>query len=187
MVGTRADGTVIRRPVDEIVRFESDRGHWAVKIIIPRKHVDAFGAERLALAIDGRVALAPQPLHGDPTPQTDTYIDAAVAAFVNSPDSVIGHDVDNMAAAHILNEMINTLPHVELDEDKPAGDLWRKTFGSDALDRPGMQKAAAYFQQCGHELLKIERKTVRRCLELGHDNFATTMNRRFWDASKPGV
>jgi len=83
--------------------------------------------------------------------------------------------------------MINTLPHVALDEDKPAEDLWRKTFGSDALDRPGMQKAAAYFQQCGHELLKVERKTVRRCLELGHDNFATTVNRRFWDASKPGV
>ena len=122
MVGTRADGTVIRRPVDEIVRFESDRGHWAVKIIIPRKHVEAFGAERMALAIDGRVALAPQPLPGYPTPQTDTDIDAAVTAFINSPDSVIGHD-----------------------EDKPAGDLWRKTFGSDALDRPVMQKAAAYF------------------------------------------
>lgn len=158
-----------------------------MKIIIPRKHVDAFGAERMALAIDGRVALAPQPLHGDPTHQTDTDIDAAVTAFVNSPDSVIGHDADNMAAAHILNEMINTLPHVALDEDKPAEDLWRKTFGSDALDRPGMQKAAAYFQQCGHELLKVERKTVRRCLELGHDNFATTVNRRFWDASKPSV
>ena len=84
-----------------------------------------------------------------------------MTAFVNSPDSVIGHDADNMAAAHILNEMIDILPHVALDEDKPAGDLWRKTFGSDALDRPGMQKAAVYFQQCGHALLKVERKAAR--------------------------
>ena len=74
-----------------------------MKIIIPRKHVDAFGAERMALVIDGRVALAPQPLPGDLTPQTDTDIDVAVTAFVNSPDLAIRHDADNMAAAHILN------------------------------------------------------------------------------------
>lgn len=187
LVGTRADGTAISRPIDDIARFEADRGHWAVKITIPRHHVESFGVERSALSIDGRVALAPMPTPGDPTPQTDADIEAAVTAFAKSPDSVIGAGADNMAAAHILNEMINALPHVALDKGKPAGDLWRKTFGSEALDRPGMKKAAAYYRQCGHELLQVDRKTVRRCLELGHDNFATTVNRRYWDANKPGV
>jgi hypothetical protein len=110
-----------------------------------------------------------------------------VTAFETSSDAIVGADAEDMAAAHVLNKMINALPHVTLDKNKPAGDLWQKVFGAKALDEPGMKRAAAYYRRCGHELLIVDQPTVRRCLELGHDGFLTTINRRYWDANKPGV
>ena len=175
-VGSRADGSVTERSIGDIAHIESDRGSWAVKISIPESMVQALGVSQAALNIEGRVALAPVPVPGDPNPQTAEEIGTAVAAFVNSSESVIGGDATDMAAAHVT-----------LDKSKPAGDLWRKVFGSDTAVGPGMKRAAAYYSRCGHELLFVDRPTVRRCLELGHDEFLTTINKRYWDANKPGV
>ena len=187
VAGTGADGRVAEMAIGDIAHIESDRGSWAVKISIPEEKLQAIALSQAALAIEGRVALAPIPVPDDRNPQTAEEINTIVAAFVNSPESVIDETATDMAAAHVLNEMINALPHVTLDESKPAGDLWRKVFGSNTQSQPGMRQAAAYYRLCGHELLMVDRATVRRCLELGHDNFVTTVNRRYWDSNKPGV
>ena len=187
LVGTRADGSVAELPIGDIAHIESARGSWAVKISIPEETVRALGVSKAALAIEGRVALAPVPVQGDPEPQTTVEIGAAVAAFARSSETVVGGVAVDMAAASVLNEMINALPHVTLDSSKPAGDLWRKTFGSNALDKPGMQQASVFYRLCGHRLLLVESGTVRRCPELGHDGFVTTVNQRYWDENKPGV
>jgi len=187
LTGTGPNGTVIKLPIGERIHFESDRGSWSVKISIPAAAVAALGVSDPALAIDGRVALSPVPISNDLNPQTETDIDVAVATFEASSGAVLVTAAEDMAAAHIFNKMINALPHVTLDKDKPAGDLWRKVYGSKALDQPGMKSAATYYKRCGHELLFVDQPTVRRCLELGHDEFLTAINRRYWDAGKPGV
>jgi hypothetical protein len=185
LVGTGPDGGEISRPVGDVARIESARGSWAVKISIPQATVRALGISKASLAIEGRVALAPVAAKDDPEPQTTEEIGAAVAAFGKSSETIVGGTAVDMAAAHVVNEMINTLPHVTLDPSKPAGDLWRKTFGMTM--RPGMQKAEAFYRLCGHKLLLVKPDTVRRCLELGHDGFVTNVNQRYWDSNQPGV
>lgn len=187
LIGTDPSGAAIKLPIGERMHFESDRGSWSVNISIPETAVAALGVSEPALAIEGRVALSPIPVQDDPSPQTAADIGKAVTTFENASDAILGTAAEDMAAAHILNKMINALPHVTLDTAKPAGDLWHKVFGSEALDQPGMKRAAAYYQRCGHELLIVDQPTVRRCLELGHDGFLTTINRRYWDATGPGV
>ncbi len=185
--GTRADGGRVKQPVGDIVHIISERGSWAVTITLPDSALQALGITEAALSLEGRVALTPVAEPGDPSPQSAPEIQATVMAFNNSPRTIIGDEAPNMAAATVINEMINTLPHVTLDTAEPAGDLWRKTFGTTAHSRPGMRQAAAYYKLCGHPLVMVERGILRRCLELGHDGFVTTVNKRYWDATKPGV
>ncbi|NKB60414.1 MAG: hypothetical protein GKS00_29260 [Alphaproteobacteria bacterium] len=187
LTGTRADGSAASMPIGEIADFESARGSWAVTIRVPEAAVRALGLTDAALTIEGRVALAPVPEPGDPLPQTAGEIAAAVTAFRKPHQSIVGDTAPGMAAAHVMNEMINTLPHVTLHPDKRGGDLWRKTFGSDAHDQPGMQQAATFYDICAQKLILVDPVTLRHCLRLGHDDFVTKVNVRYWDASKPGV
>jgi hypothetical protein len=185
--GTKPDGGQIKQPVGDIVRIISERGSWAVTITLPDSALKALGITDAALSLEGRVALTPVAEPDDPSPQSAPEIQAAVTAFNKSPKAIVGGEAPNMAAATVINEMINTLPHVTLDTAEPAGDLWRKTFGTTAHSRPGMRQAAAHYKLCGHHLIMVERGILRRCLELGHDGFVTTVNKRYWDATKPGV
>lgn len=187
LTGTRADGSVATMPIGETVSFESARGSWAVTIRIPEATVRSLGVANAILAIDGRVALTPVPKPGDPLPQSADEIATAVAAFRKPYESIIGETAPGMAAAHVMNEMINTLPHVTLAPDKRGGDLWRKTFGSDARDQTGMQRAATFYDICAQDIILVDPVTLRRCLQLGHDNFVTEINVQYWDATKPGV
>ncbi len=185
--GTALDGSQISLPIGDIAKIESERGSWAVTISIPEAPVIARGLTNPALVLDGRVALTAIPEAGDRSPQTATEIAAAISAFEKSSKKIIGGNAAGMAAANVLNEMINTLPHVALEEGKAAGGLWQKTFRTTETEAPGMAQAAKYFQQCSHELLLLKRSTIRRCLEIGHDGFVTTVNQRYWDSTKPGV
>lgn len=187
LVGTRADGTAVSTPIGGMLHIESDRGAWAVQISLPEAALRDAGLSRAALTIAGRVVLEPVPVPGDPNPQTEAETAAVAAVFDAAPEKIVGGSAEGLAAAQVLNDMINTLPHVTLDPNQPVGDLWRKTFGSDRADRPGMKRAAAYYKRCGHPLLRVDKATVRNCLEHGHDAFVTRLNKRYWDATKPGV
>lgn len=185
--GTRADGSMASMPVGDTADFESARGSWAVTIRIPESAVRTLGVTDGTLAIEGRVALAPIPEPDDPLPQTAAEIATAVATFRKPHKSIVGERAPDMAAAHVMNEMINALPHTTLDPDKRGGDLWRKTFGSDARNQPGMQQAATFYDVCAQELILVDPVTLRHCLRLGHDDFVTKVNVQYWEANKPGV
>jgi len=182
LVATRRDGSEIRRPIGALVKFESARGSWAVTISIPRATLDALGVAGASLAFEGRVALAPVETPDDPQNQ------AAATAFRAAPEGVIGHAAPDLAAAHVMNEMINALPRLTLDRNKPAGDLWRQTFGdTDIASRPGMKAAAKFFQNCERRARTVDRDDIKQCLELGHDGFISALNQRYWDSLVPGV
>lgn len=187
LVGKSADGDAIDLPIGHRLHIESDRGAWAVQISLPETALREHGLSEASLSIRDRVVLAPVAIVGDPSPQTAADIAIAAASFDRPLETVIGYASPDMAAAHIMNDMINALSHIALDTAKPGGDLWRKTFGSDARNRLGMRQAAAYYDACTDPLIYVERVTLRRCLQLGHDDIVTSVNRDFWDAAKPSM
>lgn len=187
LAGTGPEGEPVSMPVGKIVTIEAERGSWAVTIRLPEAAVRKADITGATLAIDGRAVLAPPPQAGDPAPQTAQDIEIATAAFNRSHETVIGDTAFDAAAAHVMNDMINTLPHVTLDPDKPGGDLWRKTFGSDRRDRPGMRRAATFYDVCADPMIYVDPVILRRCLQLGHDDIVTDVNRDYWDANKPGM
>lgn len=187
LAGKGADGTAVSIPIGKRVAIESERGSWAVTIRLPEAAVREAGISNPTLAIDGRAVLAPRPVAGDPAPQTAQDIAIATTVFNQPHEAVIGDASYDVAAANVMNDMINTLPHVTLDPDKPGGDLWRKTFGSDRRDRPGMLRAATYYDGCADPMIFVDPVIMRRCLELGHDDIVTRVNRDYWDENKPGM
>jgi len=187
LTGIDAGGDEVSRPIGAIVAIQAARGSWAVTISLPEETVRGMGVASPALAVEGRAVLAPVPEPGDPAPQTIADIAIATAAFGRPLETVIGDASPDMAAAHVMNDMINALPHIALDADRPGGDLWRKTFGSDARNRPGMRHAAEFYDACADPMIFVERGILRRCLELGHDDLVTRKNRAYWDASRPGM
>lgn len=185
--GEAGDGELLSRPVGHLVSIEATRGSWAVTISLPESAIRDAGMVKAALSIEGRAVLQPAPEPGDLLPQTAADIAIATAAFGRPHETVIGDASPGMAAAHVMNDMINALPHIALDPDKPGGDLWRKTFGNDARDKPGMRRAAKFYDACADPVIYVESMILRRCLELGHDDIVTHVNKDYWDANKPGM
>ncbi len=182
IVALRQDGSEIRHRIGALAKFESARGSWAVTISIPQTALDALGIAGASLAFDGRVALAPVGVAADPQKQ------AAVTAFSTAPEGVIGKSTPDLAAAHVMNEMINALPRLTLDRNRPTRDLWRQTFGdADIASRPGMKAAAKFLEVCERRARTGDRDDIKECLELGHDGFISSLNQRYWDSLVPGV
>jgi hypothetical protein len=179
---SRQDGSEVRFPIGALATFKSARGSWAVTIAIPRSALDALGVTGASLAFEGRIALAPVAMAADPENQT------AITAFRAAPQGVIGKSSPDLAAALVMNEMINALPRLTLDRTKPAGDLWRQTFGdTDSASRPGMTAATKFFQNCERRARTGDRDDIKACLGLGHDGFISALNQRYWDSLVPGV
>ncbi len=183
LVGTGIDGARVTRPIGAIARIESARDSWAVRISVPVSTLRALGVTDPSLSLEGRVALTPAPARNDPTPLSAIEIGAAVAALSAAPDAVFGGTATDMAAARVMNDMINALPRFKLDPARPYGDLWRRTFGN--TPRSGMQQAAKFYNICTRGSKQAGRVLLRKCLELGHDGFISTVNQRYWDLSGP--
>ena len=182
IVALRQDGSEVRFPIGALASLKSARGSWVVTITIPQSALDALGVTGASLAFAGRIALAPVAMAADPENQT------AITAFHATPQGVIGKSSPDLAAALVMNEMINVLPRLTLDRTKPAGDLWRQTFGdTEIASRPGLKAAAKFLQVCERRTRTGDRDDIKACLELGHDGFISALNQRYWDSLVPGV
>lgn len=188
LVVTRADGTVVRRPAKGLVRIVSARWQFAVHIQLSETAKARLGAVKVSVAIAPLASAAPVPVPGDRNPLTKAEIAETAGPLRKAAGTLVEAGGDrNVAAARIVNRMINALPAQGRATPKQAASLWARTVGPVPGTKPagpGRVRAAEYYRWC----LSIRRAGggMLSCLQYAHDGWMGRFNLRYWKIVNAG-
>jgi len=184
---TRADGSVISRPVAKFVRFTSARGHFAVRIAIDKATLARLGAVKAAIRVGRQVSLLPNPVAGDKRPHKAAEIRSVSRELRAEAAPLADGDRPDAVAARALNRAINLLPFG--DDTDPR---WRRSLWSKATKGVQGKNASPVGLGLVRHWQKIcrgyprQRGAYRLCLERGHDSLIGQVNRDYWKITGAG-
>ncbi len=184
---TLRDGSVIRKSARGLVRLSSIRGHFAVRVSLPRQAMAKIGATAVSVSIGAQVSLVPKPVAGDKRPQSSAEIAATAGGMRASAVPIIDGNLPNAVAARVVNRMINTLPKGDQKDPRWRVSLWNKVLAETkvtARTSDGIDSARAWHRLClGYPRT---RGAFASCLQLGHDRFMGKINKRYWNVVGAG-
>lgn len=189
IVGTAADGGTVSMAATDDVRFTALRGHNAVRISVPVAMLTRLGLESVAIVVGEGVSLVPEPIVGDPNPQTEQDIAIATGPVRALGTRVVDRGGDTTVAARLTNDFINALPERGRASPDARDGLWNDVRG--AHSRPAMTPATEGAMRRGFDHCRTMSAggsfiTMRQCLGSMHDRFMGEPNNKFWDRLKLG-
>jgi hypothetical protein len=187
LLATLRDGTVRRLPAAPYLQLANARAYNAVTASVADDVRDQLGASRLALMVGARTTLVPVATPGDTDPITDSEIaDATLTLRVIAQDVFETGEQPELAAASVLNRLINALPRTAgggpLDLSAPDG-IWDQAVGKSAAQSSsveGVGQAGLVYQSCRRGARFVQGLTLRRCLEASHDAIMSSLNEAYW-------
>lgn len=187
LVVTDKDGKTRQLPATGLV-INSARSYAAVIIRIPESTVRALGGARIALSVGQGAALTPIPKAGDPAPQTQKDIAAAIATFRSVGQATLADGTPLAQGYRGMMAMINALPR----DDAPLSGMRESRLARQTLRGVRMSSEARAFTE--ERLEFCENLTsgawysggLRPCLQQQHDAFITNKNHDYWKAAGAG-
>ena len=184
IVGTTADGRTLSMARTDDLRITALRGHNAVRISVPVATLGTLGLVSVAIEVGEGVSLTPEPIVGDPNPQTAADIAIATGPLRALGSRIVDHGGDATVAARLTNDFINALPERGRVSSDVRDGLWHDvvrvrsrpamTPGTEAVMRRG-------FEHCRARSAGGSFSTMRQCLGSMHDRFMGAPNNAFWD------
>jgi hypothetical protein len=187
LIATAADGAITRRDVSAEARFLSQRGYAAVRVSLPSSLAAELGAERLALEVGPRVALAPVPLKRHHRPHEPEEIAAALGANRVLGESLVDDGGEKADAARLLAHVINALPERGEAAAAIRRQAWRQALATapERIGRAGRELASEGFERCEAKLGETPTMSFRHCLERSHDRTLWLLNHAYWKRVGP--
>ena len=189
IVGTTLDGRTLPMTRADDLRITAQRGHNAVRISISVAALRALGLKSVAIDVGEGVSLVPEPIVGDPNPQTEVDIAIATGPLRVLGSRIVDHGGDTTMAARLTNDLINALPEGGRVGPDVRDGLWDDSTHARSL--PAIAPAArslarGAYEQCRDNLASGSIFTLRQCLGSRHDRFLGELNNAYWDKLKIG-
>ena len=189
IVGTTADGRTLSMARTDGVRITALRGHNAVRISVPVATLRTLGLVAVAIEVGEGVSLVPEPIVGDPDPQTERDIAIATGPVRALGSRIVDHGGDATVAARRTNDFINALPERGRVSPDVRDGLWNEVIR--AQPRPAMTPDTEEAMRRGFEHCRAMSAggsfvTMRQCLGSMHDRFMGEPNNEFWDRLRLG-
>ena len=185
LVGTAEGGRRVELDARRYLRFESLRGHLALRISIARQEIDRLGLERVAVAVGENATLVPDEI------AEDADADLAMLARGLRPlgSLIVDENRQRMAAARITNRWINALPASGRGDADAGAAPGRRAVG-DAENGAAAPVAVAMARKslafCRFAESRAILGGLRRCLQAEHDGFLDFLNSTYWKAVRTG-
>jgi hypothetical protein len=184
LVGSRADGAIVRLPAGDYITFASDRGFTAVEIDLPPAVTARLGFIAVAVEVAPDASLLPVAVADDPDPQSSDEIALAVGAYRRQGGTFFDASGEAGDAIRLTNRMINTLPwrgRRPADTDGHLIDLALQSSAGLGADPAGVRLARAYHDGCRVKVdVTHHVDSMRSCLQGTHDRLVTNTNVDFW-------
>jgi hypothetical protein len=189
VLGTTRDGRKIALDPQVHLRFESMRGHVAVRISTTGETMRGLDLTAVEIAVGENVSLLPVPEPGDADPITESDIAILTGSLRPLGTQIVDDNEARMQAAQITNRMINLLPPRGETSGASATALWRQAvdgIGKGRLSSGAKDMARGAYSFCKFNAERNAVPSLRRCLQTEHDSFIQFLNSEYWDAVKTG-
>ena len=203
---TSADGRVVERPAESLVRYASTDGMTAVRVHVDRRALALKAGDQVALRVGARVSLVPVAAPDDTNRHSAEEIETNARIWRTVGDRVIDRGGPASDAARQLTRLINVLP--ERGRDPAPAVAWKRALGDKpaSADRP-RTIAARHYRSCVARIATMQRsrgslhgvmgywggqgiharESLRLCLEGRHREIMTKLNVRYWNARGAGM
>lgn len=188
LVITAADGAERRLPAPVYVKITSARMYTAVTISISEHELANLGAVSAAIEVGDGVTLVPDPVVGDPLPQTVSDIKAASGPIRAAGTRIVDHGGEAADTARVIGRLINALPPEHRASAGQGAALWREVIEPRAPDfsSPGLARGHDMYRSCHSRVENGATFRLRECLEAKHGALMQELNAEFWTALKVG-
>ena len=190
MEGVNADGSRVSLDPRQVIDFTSLRSYTAVRVAL-RDGVE--GADRLAainMYVPENVALVPVVGAGDPTPHSEDEIAMIGQSLRPFGSRILDSDPDSVGAARVINRVLNRLPKKGWAEPAVRSKAWEDAAGSGdgkAASPEGLHRAKRSFELCEWGEQSSSWTSMRRCLEMEHDQLIQEKNSEYWKGMDVGI
>jgi hypothetical protein len=181
LVLTRADGSTVEIDAARHARLSSRRGFTALSISVPQALLAQHEAVSASVEIGPDMTVAPIPLAGDLTPQSEDEL-ALVAGPLRRIATERLEQGAAADAARLTQRLINALPRQDEETAELRNGLWDVAIGSTRpeADPKGLAMARRSYDGCQAALATGYMKNLRHCLELQHGEMMIERNHAFW-------
>ncbi len=188
IVGTTVDGRTLPVALAGDLRITAQRGHNAVRVSVSVAMLRALGLESITIEVGEGVSLVPEPIVGDPNPQTEADIAIATGPLRVLGSRIVDHGGDTTMAAQLTTDLINALPEGGRVGPDVRDGLWDATRARllTAITPRARELARGAYEQCRANLAGGWILTMRQCLGSRHDRFLGELNNEYWDKLKLG-
>jgi len=189
VIGTTVAGRTLTITRADDLRITAQRGHNAVRISISDATLSALGLKSIAIDVGEGVSLVPEPIVGDPNPQTEVDIALATGPLRVLGSRIVDRGGDTTMAARLTNDLINALPEGGRVGPDVRDGLWDAAARARLLPAvtPGARKLArGAYELCRAKSAGGSILTLRQCLGSRHDRFLGALNNAYWDMLKLG-
>jgi hypothetical protein len=188
--GITADGNRVTLDPKQAFEFTTQRSFTAMRISLSD---DVEGAENFTaidMFVPENVALVPMAVAGDPTPLTEMEVAMIGQSLRPFGNQIMDRDPDSMGAARILNRTLNRLPRDGWADPAASQKAWEDAVGSpdgQAASPEGLYRAKRSFDLCEWGNGGNSWSSMRRCMELEHDQLIREKNSEFWKGMDVGI
>jgi hypothetical protein len=189
VLGTTRDGRTIALDPKAHLRFESMRGHVAMRISMPRETMLDLDLAAVELAVGENVSLLPVPEPDDADPITESDVAVLTGSLRPLGTRVVDANEARMQAARITSRMVNLLPPRGESSEATGTALLRQAIdgiGESRLSSGAKDMARSAYSFCKFAADRGAVTSLRRCLQTEHDSFIRYLNSEYWDAVKTG-
>ncbi len=182
------DGRRVVLAARDALRFQSLRGHSAVRISLAPGLRQRLGLQSVSVSLRQHVTLAPEAIVGDDNPISAGELAHVEEALRPVGGIVIDKDTETMAAARVANRLVNLLPNHDADAATTAKN-WQVLLARARHD--GLSPMAAHMAQNAYDLCRYyaDRAVpgdMRYCMQGQHDRLMKGLNSSYWKAINTG-
>lgn len=181
--GVRKDGTTIDLDIAELYTITTERGHSAVRLSVPSTVLARFNVAAVRVSVKKTATLIPDPVAGDPNPQTQVDIALAAGPLRTAAAVVVDDAGELVGATRVMLSVINALPRHGRANDEMRDRVWQ--VASPLVETPGYTLARQGFERC-YDTTRASMESLRQCLGSMHDSFIGKLNTRYWHALEIG-
>lgn len=182
LLAIAADGKTRRLSGADHLTIVSARSFSAVRISLSKQMLAALGAVRAAVEVGPRVSLVPVAVAGDPDPQSDEEVATASGPLRKLGEAIVDNAGAEADAARLTNALINDLPEAGRVGVARAERLWRERLAQSTAGAEAVTQATGIYETCRARVAAGHYFSLRRCLEVKHDERMLNLNRRYWQA-----
>ena len=182
-VGVRRHGATVDLDLAGLLAITTERGYSAVRMSLPESVLERFDLASVRVRVGANVTLIPEPVPGDPNPQTELDVLLASGPLRTVAAVIVDRGGERVDAARVVSQLANALPRRGRASGAARDRVWQAV--SPPAGTPGYSLAREGFERC-QSITLAGMQSLRQCLGSLHDSLIGELNTRYWHALELG-